>query len=525
MIKGIMLLALIVAIHGAPKKVALALYHFNLQYVAGNHEIEKRIIEESVIPLFDFYESHPTYKGDFEIQAWALEIMDQQYQPELAQLRSLIDRGQLELIVVHYSDQFFIGYPALDMKKSVEISDKILKRLNLKRTRIFLGQEIQYTAGIISALNDQYDMISLSGNPYSYYLENAYPLMTETFHGKEMLIFPGGGKKDLGWCQWDWAFFDDGEVFSTKDYRSNFYRVPEWEKANMEKFSQLAEKGYEFLTISEFSQLLLDHGYQPPPMEYLPEGTWNMDGGGPYNWLGKQRSGNEKDGLTRARNFITRGEVMVAEQWLKRSGKNHPPYSDILEKAWKHLLLSEVSDASGWSPWPIEVEYADLHADTAEGLAREVMGALMDDHTSTVIDTRNQNHHFRLKKMMVTPLDTLPVSIQFSGKSWDMDLQKIERNLIKISLSVRPNEDRSAEIRFPLTGKKHFYSPPMGEDALIKIPKDLKNDPILSLTNGLLTLGNGWNLIKDNFIEHLDGTWKYESNTLVFPGRTPQRYS
>jgi len=133
-------------------------------------------------------------------------------------------------------------------------------------------------------------------------------------------------------------------------------------------------------------------------MEYLPEGTWNMDGGGPYNWLGKQRSGNEKDGLTRARNFITRGEVMAAEQWLNISGKSDHPYSDILEKAWKHLLLSEVSDASGWSPWPIEVEYADLHADTAEGLARQVMEALMDDHTSTVIDTRNQNHHFRLKK-------------------------------------------------------------------------------------------------------------------------------
>jgi len=110
-------------------------------------------------------------------------------------------------------------------------------------------------------------------------------------------------------------------------------------------------------------------------------------------------------------------------------------------------------------------------------------------------------------------------------KSWNRDIQKIERNIIKLSLSVRPNKDRLAEIRFPLRGKKHFYSPPMGEDALIKIPKDLKNDPILSLTNGLLTLGNGWNLIKDNFIEHLDGTWKYESNTLVFPGRTPQRYS
>lgn len=500
----------------APKKYALALYHFNLQYVAGDHEIEKRIIEESIIPLFDFYENHPEYKGDFEIQAWALEVMDEQYKPELERLRTLINNGQLDLIVVHYSDQLFIGYPALDMQRSVEISDKILDELNLERTRIFLGQEIQYTAGLISALNDDFDVISLSGNPYGYYLSNAMPLMKESYGGKEMLVFPGGGKKDLGFLQWDWAFFDDGEVFSTKDYRSDFYRVPEWEKANMDKFKKMAEDGYEFVTISEFVDILLSHNYEPPEMDYLPEGTWNMGGGGPYNWMGKQRSGNEKDGLTRARNFITRGEVMVAEKVLEKSGKTSPELEAILELAWKHLLLSEVSDASGWSPWPIEVEYTDLHADTAEALSKEIISALIRPNSSFFVDTKRARFNYRYKKRGITPLTNAPVPIHINGTDHSLNVEQIYHDLIKVSISVTPNEDQSAEIQFSLEGKDHFYSAPMGEETLFKIPTDLRNDPILSLSNGLFSLGNGWNLIKDNYIEHIAATWDYDANTLTF---------
>lgn len=39
-------------------KFALALYHFNLQYKAGNTRIEDRIITDSLAPLLKIYEAH-----------------------------------------------------------------------------------------------------------------------------------------------------------------------------------------------------------------------------------------------------------------------------------------------------------------------------------------------------------------------------------------------------------------------------------------------------------------------------------
>lgn len=49
----------------------------------------------------------------------------------------MVDRGQIELVIAHYSDQIFIAYPALDLQKSIEISDKILQKYGMKRSRVF----------------------------------------------------------------------------------------------------------------------------------------------------------------------------------------------------------------------------------------------------------------------------------------------------------------------------------------------------------------------------------------------------
>ncbi len=510
----------------AKPKVAMAVYHFNLQYVAGDQRIERRIVRESIIPLLDFYEAHPNYKGDFEIQGWALEVIQEEFPEVIERLRALINSGQLELVVAHYSDQLFIGYPALDLQRSVELSDRVLKKLNLKRSRVFFAQELQWSPALASALQGKYDVVVTSGDPYGYYRSAAMPLEWFEYAGKRMLVLLGGGEKSLKCCQWAWAFFDDGEVFSTRDYMSDFYRVPEWEKQHVDRFKKLEREGYRFVTVSEFVALLKERGYKIPTMPYVPEGTWNMSAGGPYNWLGKQGGGAETDGPTRARNFRARNWVLTAETLVKKViDRLQGPRAfieKVLELAWQHLLLGEVSDSSGWSPFPIEVRYTDEECTVAEQGARVLIEQVL---STTGLDTGCV--FVDLKSGEVTPARAStshpqaecaasPTPVKVRAASYEIQVEKFSKDLYRLRITARRPRDGQVEFVFPLTGRVHYYSPPLGEDSLVSVPTDLKHDPILSLANGLFTLGNGWNLIKDNTVEHLAGTWRYKSNELVF---------
>ena len=250
-----------------------------------------------------------------------------------------------------------------------------------------------------------------------------------------------------------------------------------------------------------------------------------MGAGGPYNWLGKQGSGNEKDGLTRARNFIARGWVLVAEtlaKWAQKLGSNSPLLRSILRMSWKHLLLGEVSDSSGWSPLPIEVRYTDEECAIAEQgagvLIKEILhGAKLSEKPVLVdLKTGSVTPEENVPQFPAVQVDFPPVPLEVRAKSYKITVKKFSPSLYRVDVFGARPVDGMVEIAFPLTGKTHFYSAPMGEDSLVAVPPDLKHDPILSLSNGLFTLGNGWNLIKDNYVEHLAGTWQYKSNRLVF---------
>ncbi len=411
------------------------------------------------------------------------------------------------------------------MQRSVEMSDAVLKRLNLKRSRVFFGQEIQYPPAIASALHGKYDVVVTSSNPYGYYRSGEMPLEEFEYAGKKMLILLGGGGKNLKCCKWDWAFFDDGEVFKTRDYASDFYRVPAWKKKNIDKFKRLEKAGYRFVTVSEFVNILKGKNYKIPKMAYIPEGTWNMGAGGPYNWLGKQGSGNEKDGLTRARNFIARGWVLVAQTLNKiaeKLGGDNALIRSVLRLSWKHLLLGEVSDSSGWSPLPIEVRYTDEECAIAEQgsrvLIKEVLDAAKMSNQTVRVDLKTGivEPVKNVPKVVPVAVDYSPVPVEVRAENYTITVQKFSGNLYKLKINAKRPIDGMVKIAFPLVGKLHYYSAPMGEDSLVAVPDDLLHDPILSLSNRLFTLGNGWNLIKDNYVEHLAGTWEYKTNRLIF---------
>jgi hypothetical protein len=509
----------------AQEKYAIGMFHFNLQYVAGDYRIESRIIKESLYPVLQFFEKNPKYKSDIEIQGYAIEVLSEEHPEVLSLFKKLINRGQIELVIAHYSDQFFIGYPALDLQKSIEISDKLLSDHGMKRSKVFFGQEIQWTPAYASVLKDKYDLIVTSSDPHSYYRGKTLPLVNVTYGKDQILGLIGAGEKKLDGLEWDFAFLDDGEVFNSLDYRSNFYRVPEQEKLSIDRFRKLEKEGYKFVTMSELAtRIKASKGYKVPDYPFVPEGTWNMSVCGPYMWMGRQRSGVEKDGITRAASYRLRGEIMMTDRLVGYAASKGIEVKELQKQmtdVWKHLLLSEVSDASGWSPLLVEVQYTDNEIANAELLLKEVMSKLKVMLPLTtqpmLVNTRNELlQPAGAINSAVASASILPVAFGVRAEKFESTIKKYSENLYCLEIKCRRPLDGAVEIVFDTPASGLFYSAGTGEEIAVEIPTDLSHDPAFTLSNGFIYLNNGFSLIKDCSVEHLAATWKVKEQKLVF---------
>ena len=509
----------------AKPKYAMGLFHFNLQYVAGDHKIETRIIRESLLPALQFFEQHPQYKSDIEIQGWAIEELAEEHPEVLSLLKKLVDRGQIELVVAHYSDQFFIAYPALDLRRSIEISDRVLAEHGLKRSRVFFGQELQWSPALASALKGLYDVVVTSSTPHGYYRGETLPVVKVRYGDDSIIGLISAGEKKLPDFEWQWAFFDDGEVFNSLDYNSDFFRVPEQEKKNIEVYKKLEADGYTFVTIGEFIEKVKSAPhYKIPDYPFVPEGTWNMQVGGPFMWMGKQRSGVERDGPIRALCYKVRGRVLLAERLValaEKAGREVSELKKLVRQAWKHVLLAEVSDSSGWSPWPVEVQYTENEAANAEAVLRKIFKALQETPplSEGTMLLHTQNGEWRSANGVTTPegkAAALPLLHSVRAKKYSVQVQQFNDNLLRLDIWASRPKDGVVEIAFDAAASGLKYSAGCGEEEIVDIPPGLKNDPILALSNGFLYLGNGYSLVKDCSVEHLAATWKEKERLVVF---------
>jgi len=517
------LLLLIVSQVKSQEKYAIGMFHFNLQYVAGDYRIENRIIRESLYPALQFFEKNPKYKSDIEIQGYAIETLAEEHPEVLKLLKKLVNRGQIELVIAHYSDQFFIAYPALDLQKSIEISDKILAKYGMERSRVFFGQEIQWTPAYPSVLKNNYDLIATSSDPHSYYRDKTLPLV-DIKYGNDHILGLIDSEKKLDGLEWAYAFLDDGEVFNSLDYNSDFYFVPEQEKKSISEYKRLEKEGYKFVTMSELAEKIKNlKGYKIPEYPFVPEGTWNMSVCGPFMWMGRQRSGVETDGITRALSYKLRGKLLMVEKLVKyasEKGNNVTELDSLVEKAWRHLLLSEVSDASGWSPWLVEVQYTANEVANAESALKTAIGMLakmLPAESNFLVDTKTGvTLTDETSKSGKTTESFLPIPFAVRGGKTTTSVVQVGENLYRLDINCKRPADGAVEIVFDTPASGLYYSAGAGEDIAVEIPTDLKHDPAMSLSNGFIYLNNGYNLIKDCTVEHLAATWKVKDQKLVF---------
>jgi len=277
--------------------------------------------------------------------------------------------------------------------------------------------------------------------------------------------------------------------------------------------------------ISEFVNILKnDPSYKVVDYPYVPEGTWNMDKtGGPYMWMGKQ-SGVDSDGVTRALSYKARGKILLAEvlvNELKKDNVNISVMKNQLTNAWKQLLLSEVSDSTGWTPLKEEIRYTATHAAEASNIAENIIYKterfMQLGENKILVDTNNSEinkieHIYEVEKK-----DSLtPVWFDVKAKSYTASCKKINKNLYQLDITCQRPDDGNVIIEFDSAKIGLQYSAGAGERISVKIPTNLKHDPILSLSNGYIYLGNGYNLIKDCSVEHLAAKCELSKGKVVF---------
>ena len=154
------------------KKYALGIHHLNVAYCSGNIASYHRQVRESIVPLLDILHDHPNWCFNIEMCGASIEFIATNYPGVLTYLRDLVNNGQIELISSMYAPQIWISFPQTDILKSIEINQKILKKYNIKCSRIFFSQENFINHGIKN-LKEWFDIVVVKDDYYFYF--HPYP--------------------------------------------------------------------------------------------------------------------------------------------------------------------------------------------------------------------------------------------------------------------------------------------------------------------------------------------------------------
>lgn len=381
----------------AKEKYALALFHYNLQYVAGgmvgfsflpNPEldldadaIEDLIILESFAPVIELYEKHPSWGADIELQGYFLDVLAARHPALLDKLRKLAKAGQLDVVSFHYSDQLFIAHPEQDWLRSRALTAATFAKHDVPLSRTVFCQEGQAGEGMARRMLDAgYRNMVWPKNLWTYQ-HGEFDAMPLYGFGPSGDVFLIAGAKGVSYQQGSldlevtWTFFDDGELLATGDF--NPY-TPDVFKKNAEALAQyeaelvaLEADGWSIVTVDQYVDAVKNRVAlaSPPP---LLDGTWQPNSTtGVLRWLGgKGIWEGERDNEVRTLMALAHRELVAAETAAKQADLDA---RSELDSAWRLLFLSQVSDASGINPFRGEVEYGIAHATEALRIARGVI--------------------------------------------------------------------------------------------------------------------------------------------------------
>ncbi len=509
-------------------KVALAVLHFNVQYVAGGmtgfgvpaddrtaEQVEDQIIVESFEPVLDLFLAHPAWGHDVEMQGYMLEVIAARHPSVLAKLQTLTGRGQLEVMSFHYSDQLFLAFPRAAFDRSAARNASVFLDNHVPRSGAVFCQEGQAGVGMAAAMkaNGQ-DVLVWPKNLFSYELGDAEPEPLYAF-GDRSMITSRDLKKTIGADTVDvtWSFVDDGELLATGGinpyFPSIFVKSAKAVRDYETKLARLEANGYAITTVSSYVKALRGILASPPVAPPLLDGTWQPNStDGIHKWLGGRGVffRDERDNDVRSLQALAQREITIAEALAKRAGLVAPEIGD----AWRLLALGEVSDASGINPFRGEVEYGIAHATEALRIAREVIGkgkAQLGIAGGAWIDAADGSAASGSPPSDPGGGVPLPIAVTADGgdRGASVTATKVEDGHFEIVARAPAGKDAdgSFAVTFPGVMGDVVYTPGL-MDAPVHVKRDgLKFEHFqLALSDGLLGLGGGWYVVKDQASVH-----------------------
>lgn len=521
------------------KYFAVSYFHFNVQFIAGDSQVEENILNNSIKPLIKFYYDNPEYKFSFEIQGYGIEIIAERYPETLKYMRELVNRGQMELIVTHYSDQFFLAYPLQDLEKSIELSDMVLEEHKLRKSNVFGTQEWQWSPYLPELMKKHgYDIFigrdkmfrhytSLSDNYWHY--EDTNLFTTEWDNHKVYLALDRGARiQDLELTPkntmiYDWLHRGDGELVNTdgsdRDFEFNAGRQRHYE----EMLEEYKENGYRSVTISELIYTAKEKGFDEKQLDQIPD---SAQGSNVYVWMGEYRSDWEKDIEINTERYETRNMLLATEvllDKLENAGVKVNDQQKELIELWKDLIMAQVTDATGWEPRTVEVDYGDrLNRNVTKKCEEIYKQALREaglDNERLLVDINN-NDLIEEEDFYILEGEEVesPVNFALNLTGYTTECHQYSDELYLLSVTFNADSVDEVGLRFNLTDNEVFYTP-LGQKETMNLTEYRDNNTYLPLANGFIYIGNETSIIKVCMNRHM--LCEVNMDDIVFKEESP----
>jgi hypothetical protein len=535
------------------RKFALSLFHYNLQYVAGglvgfmdkpetdltDLEVQDRIIVESFFPMLDILEQHPTWGMDAEMQGMMVEAIAQRHAGVLPRIQALVSRGQLHIDSFHYSDQLWVAYPWPSMAQSFAFNERAFASACLPLGKAVFTQEGQFGHGMVHHIEDSDRIALYPTNLFKYFSGSAdagalayeWDQTPVVIAGKSVTEEVAGEEVSV-----TWHFMNDGELAFTGNANPYFGTFFAYDKKSTQKYveelEELEADGWAIVTVADYVAHLDALGYQKPPMPLALDGAWQpKDTQNVLRWMGQvgELGGPEEDdnGVLTG-NVKSRFLLQAAAAAAPHLGMAELATADALQEGWYHQLLAEVSDSTGWNPWPGEVKYSKEHAAQAGAAAWALVAAALGEEGLTVDTATGQvadeaSLHFAAggpgEVTLVVPEkvpgeELWPVLVEAPGRTatvaW-FETGLTNTSLVEVTFGPGVTEDhRFIRVVFERSGDTLSYVPALMEEEgnvtdfdITQLALDETQFLALGLANGLLGLGQDRWVIKVATTLHL----------------------
>ncbi len=550
------------AVDSETKKFALSMFHFNIQYVAGglhrpgaedgfelfcgefcrgwtDERLKDWYIEVAFEPVLDLYMRYPHWQATFEMQGLMLEWMATRFPHTLEKLAAAAQRGQIEVVSLHYSDQFFQAFPRYDLAKSQEMTRKVFEDACVPLSPVVFNQEGQTGIGKHDFMEEKgYSIDVYPVNLYRFYHHGqAIPLFCKSGN-IDVVVGPGEGYRsdkplvfqkdeDTG-VEVTWTFFDDGDLLT---FPPSPYLAPLWNDDMVQeeldayeaKLKGLEADGFQMSSVHRYVQHLKAHQVRQDPLPPVLDGTWQpIDTQSVFRWLGGRSIARynqyERDNTMRIANYAIRTLLHAADILVARAGQEGHDVADIeasLQEGWRHMALAQVSDATGITPWPAEYEYGEMHNEEARGRAEAALNRARDllewPHARMDLTEGTAARQEFLLGQVPPPEVDAPLSVDVLAPTrWHRQTWFGHGpGLFEVHVAYGPGADPTAAdveqcrvtVRFPRLEERIRYAPSLLENAVsdhaITDFVYQAQEAWLPLPSGLIGLGDGWWVVKD----------------------------